>query len=194
MTLLPARRPAGWVFAELARAWGPLLSATMVRRSLITDFGGFCPGLEAAEDRDLLLGIALRTPFAENPEALVIRHEHPEPRLHQDRERRLRSMQLIDRRWRGEVARRGLRAYGYWVRHWVMPPELGAMFERAEREGRVAAIPALRSLVSRLPWSADGATRAAILLLIGPRAYVRIRAWMLMPPARLGRRNLPGRA
>jgi glycosyltransferase involved in cell wall biosynthesis len=173
-TSFPARRPVGDVFGDLVRAWGPLISATMVRRALLLEFGGFCPDLEWGEDRDLMMNVALRAPFAGNPDALVVRHEHLEPRATWDPERRLRSVHVLDRRWRGEVrTRMGVRGDASWTRCWLLPTEIPAMSKAAQREGRIAAARTLRRLVPRLPSSADACARATVLLVVGPARYAR---------------------
>ena len=173
----PTYSPSGSVFQELCGAWGPLISSVIVRRDMLVEEGGFSPALEVFEDRDLLLRLALRTPFLANDEVLVIRYEHERARLLDDQERRVRCYHLLHHRWRRDVRRRlGLRVYARWTRRWLVDAEVSRMFLRAESGGRRVALGSLRLLAPELPWSWNGVARALTMLVLGPRGYSRLRA------------------
>jgi glycosyltransferase involved in cell wall biosynthesis len=164
----PPRTPSGQVFDDLCTPWGPLVSAVMVRRSLLVELGGFSRALEVFEDRDLLLRLSLSTPFAASPEPLVLRHPHDRPRLVLDEAIQRRSMAALDRRWRLTALRRsGLRGFARWTRHWYVDPEVARMRQHAAVCGRAAAGPAIRRLVWRLPWSAPAIGGALVLWATG---------------------------
>jgi len=174
----PLHCPSGAVFDDLLQRWKPSTSATMVRRELVLQVGGFSRELEWLEDHEFMMRVALRAPFVCNPETLTVREEHSRPRVYyEDPLLMAHSLRVVHRRWRSEIiARRGVRAYVEWTRRWWIPEELRVMVREADRCGRVAGWTALRHLTAQLPWAVGGFDRALTMLVAGPRGYARARA------------------
>ena len=161
------------VFAAVVAGWSPLVSATIIRRSLLEAVGGYETALESRVDTDLWLRLSSLTPFAGHRERLLVRHQHDGARLSLDPAVSARSGLELDRRWRRQViARCGARAHRRFFR-WSM---CSSMNLAPENQQRAAAAHAARRLVTRLPWSATALPYPLLLCAIGPQRYRRLRA------------------
>ncbi|MGH9134471.1 MAG: glycosyltransferase family 2 protein [Ilumatobacteraceae bacterium] len=161
------------VFAAVVAGWSPLVSATIMRRSLLESAGGYATSLESRVDIDLWLRVSSLTPFAGHCERLLLRHQHDGARLSLDPAISARSGVELDRRWRREmIAHCGARAHRRFFRRCMCT----SMNLAPESEQRAAAAHAARRLVTRLPWSATAIPFPLLLCAIGPHRYRRLRS------------------
>ena len=176
--LAPTYTYSGDLFAPMCRHGYPRMSATMIRRSAYASIGGFRPETEAAEDCDLLMRLALQSPFVGNPEVLMIRHEHGGDQLSHDAQRARDGFAAIAPLARRSVtARGGQLAWMRWLRWHLGEAEITLIASTPTPERRNAAAAALHSLATELPWSLPVMARPALMWAVGAAPYARIRAW-----------------
>jgi hypothetical protein len=155
----------------------PRVSATMVRRTTLTELGGFPPDLPVAADCELFLRVGLRGRFARNPEPLAIRHRHGD-QMSEKFDLQRDSYRVQATRLREPVVRRGgYRAWTTWLRWHLGESETAVLVRTPLPERRAAARVALDHLTPYLPWSAPAMVRPLLIVVIGPHAVERLRHW-----------------
>jgi glycosyltransferase involved in cell wall biosynthesis len=174
---LPA--PAQPGLDAMTRGWYPFMSSVVVRRRALVAVGGFANDLAIREDWHLLVRLALREQFAQTADVLMVRHHHGGPRLGGDEDASLRADWAIDRELGRAIRHRaGSAAYVRWFRRHCGEDEIQRMWRAAPERGRGAATWALRALAGRLPWSVTSMARPAVVTVVGPTRYLRLRrAW-----------------
>ena len=111
-------------FDDMLFGYCPCTGQNLFRTDVIRSVGGFCPGLDQGEDRDLWLRVARRGPVVFCPQTTVTYRIRPE------------KVRPADVRWRREkVARRAIRALprSEW-RHAVRLRRCTAFFDAAQDE------------------------------------------------------------
>jgi glycosyltransferase involved in cell wall biosynthesis len=165
----------GRVFRHVLKGWGPLMSCTLLRRSLLVEVGGLDESLRATEDCDLWMRLAQRIDFAGNPDVLVVRHEHLGIQLSRNCQVLASDAAVLDRKWGAELsASCGRVAYWRWRAVHVTNAELCRAMRAAEAGQRVEGARSAWRMARLLPWSAARAARALALTLLGYPAYRRL--------------------
>lgn len=165
----------GRVFRHVLKGWGPLMSCTLLRRSILIEVGGLDESLGAMEDCDLWMRLAQRTDFAGNPDALVVRHEHLGIQLSRNCQVLASDAAVLDRKWRAElIASCGRVAYWRWRAVHVTNAELCRAMRAAEAGQRGEGARSAWRMARLLPWSAARAARALALTVLGYPAYRRL--------------------
>ena len=165
------------VFAAIVRGWFTLVSATVVRRAVLEEVGGFLPTLLCREALDLYFRLALTTEFAGSDAPLVVLHWHAGPRLSRDPELFVTSSLALDREWHRTIRQRcGDAAYAHWFHEHIGRAMRRTMMRAPEPEQRALAASTLVPLAARLPWSATTLPSVLLLATVGPRRSTRLRA------------------
>jgi len=174
-----AQRPAaheGACFAQLARGWGFVTSALLVKRAALLAAGGFDETLPAGEDHDLWLRLAgVGVHFAAVKEALVIVHHHPGPHLSADPTARRAAFRLLDAKWKETIrTRAGASSYRRWRAQQYAMLQQAQLMRVREAVGTGARWDAWRECLAMcrcLPWSRRFLLQALVFLVCGQRAY-----------------------
>jgi glycosyltransferase involved in cell wall biosynthesis len=162
----------GWVFAHLARGWMPLISGTLIHRSLLLAVGGLDEALRATEDRDLWLRLAERTEFVGSPETLVVRHIHEGAHLSRNYAFVMGDARTLDTKWKATMlAAGGWMAYRRWRTLLFGTAELVRALDAAEARNLGNGLRSIARLSRHLPWSAPFLARALVLTVCGSVAY-----------------------
>jgi glycosyltransferase involved in cell wall biosynthesis len=148
----------GRVFHHLVGGWNPWMSATLIRRSVLTEVGGLDERLRATEDHDLWLRLALCTNFAGMSDVLLTRYLRHGAQLSRNPEFRLRDVAILDAKWRTAITKScGRVAYRRWHLRLAGYAER-LRVEQARGTGVVAYVAAAARGAGRLsrhlPWSA----------------------------------------
>jgi hypothetical protein len=176
--LTPWYTTEGDLFAPMMRRGYPRVSATMVRRAVVIEAGGFAPDLPVAADCQLFLRVALLGPYARNPEALAIRHLHDPGQLTTQWVKQRDSFWIQARRLRRAiVARGGHHAWATWLRWHPAEAEYAVLRTTPATERRARAWGAVGRLARYLPWSFAGLLRPLLIAVVGPSTLDPLRRW-----------------
>jgi glycosyltransferase involved in cell wall biosynthesis len=172
---VPSRLWEGQVFRQLLKGWVPLMSCTLLRRSLLIEVGGLDERLGATEDRDLWMRLARRTTFAGNPDVLVIRHEHSGPQLSRNWQVLAHDAAVLDEKWSAVVrASCGRIACRRWRAELATNAELCRAMRAAEAGQRGEGARSAWRMARWLPWSAPRVARAVAVTVFGLPIYRRL--------------------
>ena len=176
----------GRVFRHLVRGWMPMISCTLLRRSVLMEVGGLDEMLRASEDRDLWLRLAERTEFAGSPDALVVRHIHQGAHLSRNYAFLAEDARILNAKWKAKVmATGGWMAYQRWRTLLIGTAELVRALEAADARNVRDGLRSVGRLSWYLPWSAPFVARALVLTAFGSAAYRRLAR------VRSGRHSIP---
>ena len=168
----------GDLFARMLRRGYPRVSATMVRRTIVLDAGGFAPDLPVAADCQLFLRVGLLGSFARSPEALAIRYFHDGGQLSTQWTKQRESYWIQAPRLRSVIVRRGgNRAWATWLRWHPGEAEMAVIRTTPVSERRAVARSAVRRLARYLPWSAAAMLRPVLVAVLGPQSLDPLRRW-----------------
>jgi glycosyltransferase involved in cell wall biosynthesis len=164
-------------FGAMLGHWFTWVSATVFRRSLLEEVGGFEPALDTREDKDMLLRLAARTRFVGSADTLMVRWLHGEPRLTDHTLTIMRVGFELDRRWQRTIRRRyGTATYARFFHGHIGRPTVRAVLLTPPERRRAVAAEASRLLARRLPWSATTLPFPLLLVALGPSRYQALRA------------------
>jgi glycosyltransferase involved in cell wall biosynthesis len=172
----------GRVFHHLVGGWNPWMSATLIRRSVLTQVGGLDERLRATEDHDLWLRLALCTNFAGMSDVLLTRYLRHGTQLSRNPEFRLRDVAILDAKWRTAITKScGRVAYRRWHLRLAGYAER-LRVEHARGAGVVAYVAAAARgagcLSRHLPWSAPLVAELLATSIAGYRGGRLVRqAW-----------------
>ena len=160
----------GAMFSHLVAGWQPMMSATLIRRSVLVEIGGLDEDLLASEDCDLWLRLAQRTDFAGTSEILLTRHIDHGPQISRNADFLARDAVMLGRKWQTAItATCGRLAYRRWHGRAVVRAER-FRFEEATRGAtgtRAAAVRSAARLLALLPWSAPLFAEAVGFSILG---------------------------
>ncbi len=174
-SIMPADVFEGNVFDRLVAWWNPVVSCTLIRRSLLVEVGGLDERLRTIEDRDLWLRLAQHTEFAASADILAVRHVGHGDQLSRNLALKLPDVALMEAKWRSTLVQTSGRAA---YRRWRL--ELAESVERARTEARAQSGRARprRDALSRagrlsrfLPESARRVAGALAVAALGPRGW-----------------------
>jgi glycosyltransferase involved in cell wall biosynthesis len=196
---IPVRSPLreGDVFRDLVTGWEISTSQVMVRRTALSQVGGFDPALPGSQDYDLWLRLAVAGHrFGGVPEALTVKHSHLVLQMSGDPGLKERGLAILEQKWRPTIVERfGEPTYARWValRRVVIAHSYLMQVREAVASGRRRqGWGHCRAMFRAGPFPPSFTARALALVGLGWRRYRGLaRAWQLLRGVTPGGRRGP---
>ncbi|NJN86712.1 MAG: hypothetical protein HC881_10850 [Leptolyngbyaceae cyanobacterium SL_7_1] len=163
----------GDVFNDLLQGWCPPSSASIVKRSTLTQIGGFDESLPSFQDYDLWLRLAQASNhFVAVPEPLLIKHVHNNHQVSVDPTAKLRGFEIFQQRWSETMKRRlGVQSYQRWVADHLSHVQLSQVKLALARGKRLLAWQHFLGMTQFLPYSWKLMLKGLFFAALGEKTY-----------------------